>query len=87
LNGVYSVIPDPTDDTVVWGAVPGTPGKIVRMKWRTCVAEAYEPPFNNPKAAKQGFFPRGIDIDKNGLVWTALAAVISQASTAGGVKF
>jgi hypothetical protein len=73
MNGVYSVIPDPTDDTVVWGAVPGTPGKIVRMKWRSCVAEAYEPPFNNPKAAKQGFFPRGIDIDTNGVVWTALA--------------
>ena len=73
MNGVYSVIPDPTDDTVVWGAVPGTPGKVVRMKWRSCIAEAYEPPFNNPKAAKQGFFPRGIDIDKNGIVWTALA--------------
>ena len=74
MLGAYSVIPDPTDDTVIWGAVPGTPGKIIRMKWRSCVAEAYEPPFNNPKApGKIGFFPRGIDIDRNGVVWTALA--------------
>jgi hypothetical protein len=72
-NGAYSVIPDPTDDTVVWSAVPGTPGKIIRVKFRTCVTEAYEPPFNNPKASKWGFFPRGIDIDRNGVVWTALA--------------
>jgi len=74
MLGAYSVIPDPTDDTVIWGAVPGTPGKIIRMKWRSCVAEAYEPPFNNPKApGKIGFFPRGIDIDRDGVVWTALA--------------
>ncbi len=74
MNGAYSVIADPTDSTVVWGAVPGTPGRIVRMKPATCVTEAYEPPFNNPKApGKIGFTPRGIDIDRNGLVWTALA--------------
>jgi hypothetical protein len=74
MQGTYSVIPDPTDDSVIWGAVPGTPGKIVRMKFRTCIAEAYEPPFNNPKApGKIGFFPRGIDIDTTGVVWTALA--------------
>jgi hypothetical protein len=74
MMGAYSVIPDPTDDSVIWGGVPGTPGKIVRLKWRSCVAEAYEPPFNNPKApGKIGFFPRGIDIDTNGVVWTALA--------------
>jgi hypothetical protein len=81
MMGAYSVIPDPTDDSVIWGGVPGTPGKIIRMKWRTCVAEAYEPPFNNPKApGKIGFFPRGIDIDRNGVVWTALAGSGHMAS-------
>jgi hypothetical protein len=73
-GGLYSVIPDPTDATVVWGGVPGTPGRILRLKTATCVADVYEPPYNNPKAPGQlGFTPRGIDIDRNGLVWTALA--------------
>jgi hypothetical protein len=73
-GGMYSVIPDPTDPTVVWGGVPGTPGRIVRLKTATCAAEAYEPPYNNPKAPGTiGFTPRGIDIDRSGLVWTALA--------------
>jgi len=77
----YSVIPDPTDDSVIWGAVPGTPGKIIRMKWKSCLAEAYEPPFNNVKApGKLAFFPRGIDIDRNGVVWTALAGSGHMAS-------
>ena len=47
MAGTYSVIPDPTDSTVVWGAVPGAPGRIVRLKTATCIAEAYEPPFQN----------------------------------------
>jgi hypothetical protein len=34
----------------------------------------YEPPFNNPKAAVQGFSPRGMDIDRKGVVWAALAS-------------
>jgi hypothetical protein len=77
----YSVIPDPTDDSVIWGAVPGTPGKIIRMKWRSCLAEAYEPPFKNAKApGKVAFFPRGVDIDRNGVVWTALAGSGHMAS-------
>jgi len=66
-------------DKSVWYAVPKTPGMIVRMDIgsnppETCRTEAYEPPFYNPKAGgKLGYFPRGIDIDRNGLVWTALA--------------
>jgi len=38
------------------------------------LAEVYEPPFNNPKAPVQGFSPRGLDIDRNGVVWTVLAS-------------
>jgi len=76
--GSYGIAVSPTDQSV-WFASPGTPGKIVRMVRgtnppETCVFEAYEPPFNNPKApGKVGFFPRGLDIDRNGIVWTALA--------------
>ena len=34
----------------------------------------YEPPFDNPKAPVQGFSPRGMDVDRNGVVWAALAS-------------
>ena len=40
----------------------------------TALAEVYEPPFDNPKAPVQGFSPRGMDIDRNGVVWAALAS-------------
>ena len=75
----YGIIPDRTDDAV-WiargfGPVPGT---IVRLDRgdnppETCVAELYEPPFDNPRAEVEGYTPRGIDIDSNGLIWTALS--------------
>jgi len=40
----------------------------------TCMAEVYEPPFYNPKApGVSGYAPRGVDIDKNGVIWTALS--------------
>jgi hypothetical protein len=74
----YYVTYNPVDRSV-WFSVPGTPGKIVRMDVGSnppysCRSEVYEPPFNNPKAAgKLGYFPRGIDIDRNGLIWTGLA--------------
>jgi hypothetical protein len=40
----------------------------------TALAEVYELPWNNPKAAVQGFSPRGLDIDRNGIVWAPLAS-------------
>jgi hypothetical protein len=49
------------------------PGKIVRIDPRTCIGEAYEPPFNNPAVTSIGYTPRGIDVDSNGVIWTALA--------------
>jgi len=69
----YSVIPHPTDGSV-WSAVPGPmPGRIVRIDPNTCAAEVYEPPFNNPAVNVNGYTPRGIDVDSNGVIWTALA--------------
>ena len=69
----YSVIAHPTDGSI-WGAVPGPmPGRIVRIDPKTCVSEVYEPPFNNPAVNVNGYTPRGIDVDGNGVIWTALA--------------
>ena len=69
----YSVIPHPSDGSV-WSAVPGPmPGRIVRIDPATCAAEVYEPPFNNPAVNVNGYTPRGIDVDSNGVIWTALA--------------
>jgi hypothetical protein len=69
----YSVIAHPRDGSV-WSAVPGPmPGRIVRIDPNTCAAEVYEPPFNNPAVNVNGYTPRGIDVDSNGVIWTALA--------------
>ena len=40
----------------------------------TALAEVYEPPFNNPAAQIQGFSPRGMDADRNGVAWMAMAS-------------
>ena len=77
-RGWYGIVPDPTAERVVWAASGGVPGQIVRLALgdeppRTCLAEYYQPPFENPAAPVQGYSPRGIDIDTNGIVWTALS--------------
>ncbi|HEX6051681.1 MAG TPA: carboxypeptidase-like regulatory domain-containing protein [Gemmatimonadaceae bacterium] len=75
--GFYSVAPAP--DGSIWGTALGFPGGIVRLvpganPPATALAEYYEPPFNNPKARVQGFSPRGGDVDRNGVMWVALAS-------------
>lgn len=74
---LYSVIPSPVDGSV-WGASEEYPGYIVRVDRgdnppETCIAELYKVP-------EGGIDPRGIDIDTNGVVWTALAASSHLAS-------
>jgi hypothetical protein len=74
---LYSVIPSPVDNSV-WGASENTPGYIVRVDLgdnppQTCMTEVYKVP-------EPGIDPRGIDIDSNGVVWTALAASSHMAS-------
>jgi hypothetical protein len=76
-GGFYSVSPAP--DGSVWGSVLGFPGAVVRLAPgsnppETALVEVYEPPYNNPKARVQGYSPRGMDIDRNGVVWAALAS-------------
>jgi hypothetical protein len=76
-GGFYAV--SPAKDGSVWGSVLGSPGSVVRLvpganPPETTLVEVYEPPFENPKAAEQGFSPRGMDIDRDGVVWAALAS-------------
>jgi hypothetical protein len=76
-GGFYSVTPVP--DGSVWGSALGFPGAIVRLSPganppETALAEVYEPPVDDPKAPLHGFSPRGMDVDRNGVVWAALAS-------------
>jgi hypothetical protein len=74
----YGVTVNPADGSV-WGSILGFPGAIARIVPGsnppvTALAELYEVPWNNPKAAVQGFSPRGIDITTDGVVWVPLAS-------------
>jgi hypothetical protein len=75
--GFYGVAP--ATDGSVWASSLGFPGSLVRLvpgpnPPATALAEIFEPPWNNANAAVQGFSPRGMDIDRNNVVWTALAS-------------
>ena len=78
VNG-YGIIVSPVDGSIWMGTTGPTPGHLLRITLgsnppTTCMAEVYEPPFNNPKAPGVfGYAPRGVDIDRNGVVWTALS--------------
>jgi hypothetical protein len=74
----YGVAPSPVDGSI-WGSVLGMPGSLVRLvpgpnPSSTALSEIYEVPWNNPKASAQGFAPRGMDVDSNGVVWTVLSS-------------
>jgi hypothetical protein len=64
----------PAPDGSVWGSVLGFPGAVIRLNPganppETALAEVYEPPVD-----AHGFSPRGMDIDRDGVVWAALAS-------------
>ena len=73
----YGVIPHP--DGSVWITRRfDVPGRLIRLELgdnppETCKSEVYEPPFDPTGDPSQwGYGPRGIDVDRNGLIWTAL---------------
>ena len=86
--GSYGLAVNPVDRTI-WFAAPGIgtmrpaedgiPGRIVRLDVGdnppvTCRTEVYEPPFDASGSRDIGAFtPRGVDVDRNGVIWTALA--------------
>ncbi len=81
----YGIIPHP--DGSVWISQRlKVPGRIIRVDLgdnppETCVAEVYEPPYDpNGDPSQWGFGPRGIDVDRNGLIWTALSGSGHMAS-------
>src|SRR5439155_21764474 len=74
----YGVTVSPVDRSI-WGTVLGFPGAVVRLNPgpnppATVLAEIYELPWNDPKAPVHGFSPRGLDIDRNGVVWRVIAS-------------
>jgi hypothetical protein len=76
-TGLYAVSPAP--DGSIWGSSLGFPGGIVRLvpgahPPETALAEYFETPYGNDKAKVQGFSPRGMDVDRNGVAWVALAS-------------
>jgi hypothetical protein len=71
VAALYGIAFNPVDETI-WGSVLGFPGAIVRLSPgdnppATALAEIYEPPL-------PGYSPRGMDIDRNGVVWAPLAS-------------
>jgi len=75
--GLYAVAPAP--DGSIWGTSLGFPGAIVRLDPgphppETTLAELYELPLDQSGEPVEGFSPRGGDVDRNGVYWTALAS-------------
>ncbi len=74
----YGIIINPTDGSVWWGT-PGVPGRIHRLEVgsnppMTCKTEVYEPPFDPAQPnGIAGFAPRGVDVDRNGVIWAGLS--------------
>jgi hypothetical protein len=67
----YGIGVNPNDGTI-WGTVLGFPGYVIRLNPGsnpsvTALAEVFEPPL-------PGYGPRGMDIDRNGVVWTPLSS-------------
>ena len=84
----YGIIANPVDQSA-WVARTGPfPGRLVRLDRgdnppETCIAEVYEPPsIENPAVdpAQTGHAPRGVDVDRNGIIWTALSGSGHMAS-------
>ena len=86
--GSYGIITDPTDPKAVWIASTRFPGRVARLHVgdhppQTCVTEVYEVPSEiqtDIGYEDSGFGPRGIDIDRHGVVWTALSGSSQFAS-------
>ena len=78
VAGLYGVGIDPRDNTV-WGSVMTFPGGVIHVipgdnPPETTLSEYFEVPFNEPRAPVNGYAPRGMDIDRDGVVWVPLAS-------------
>jgi hypothetical protein len=73
VAGFYGIAVSPVDGSV-WGSVLTYPGAVVRVNpgenpSMTALAEYYEVPLD-----KNAYGIRGMDIDRNGVVWSSLAS-------------
>ena len=78
VAGYYGIGVNPVDGSI-WGSVLNFPGAVIRVSLgdnppATALTEIYEVPWNEPKAPVNGYGPRGMDIDRNGVVWVPLAS-------------
>ncbi len=77
VAGFYGVAPAP--DGSVWASSLRYPGAVVRLvpganPPATALAELYELPLDDRREPVNGFSPRGMDIDRDGVAWVALAS-------------
>ena len=84
----YGIIANPADGAAWIARTAPFPGRLVRLERgdnppETCIAEVYEPPsIENPEVdpAQTGHAPRGVDVDRHGVIWTALSGSGHMAS-------
>ena len=77
--GSYTVMASPIDQAV-WAASTAFPGKVIRLNRgsnppETCISEVYAPP-----DGELAFGPRGIDMDRNGVLWASMSGSSGVAS-------
>ena len=76
--GAYGVIANPIDNAV-WVASDRYPGELLRLDPganppESCISELYTVP------SEHGYRTRGVDVDRHGVLWTALASSSQFAS-------
>ena len=74
----YGLTVSPVDGSI-WGSIVAFPGGVIRIDpgsdpTTTALTEFYEVPWNDPEVTKSVFSPRGLDIDRDGVVWTVLSS-------------
>jgi hypothetical protein len=82
--GPYSVIHNPVDNAI-WASSAAFPGGLVRVTLgsnptTTAVTELFELPLDDARVPVRGFTSRGLDVDRNGVLWTNLAGSSALAS-------
>jgi hypothetical protein len=77
FGGAFYAV-SPAADGSVWGSFLGFPGAVIRLApgtnpVETALAEVYEPPMKGGVPV-EGYSPRGMDVDREGVVWAAMAS-------------
>jgi hypothetical protein len=78
VSGAFYAV-SPAADGSVWGSQLGFPGALIRLTPganppETALAEVFELPMKDEATPVEGFSPRGMDVDRHGVAWAALAS-------------